>query len=135
MELVDPHGNKLNRSRNKAEVLDILHALKPMNKEQERILAQAIGKQMEKARKTKMSKGLKYGFDGVFEHNAKKRLTTDGFSKSRDWRLEAVIPKEMFYVARKIWGDDVITNPQKFKEAFVKDEQGRMCLTVDPKTI
>ena len=63
------------------------------------------------------------------------RAKTDGFNDSRDWRLEAIIPKEMFYVARKIWGDDVITNPQKFKEAFVKDEQGRMCLTVDPKTI
>ena len=135
MQLVDPQGNKLDKSRSRAEVLDILHSLKPMNKEQERILAQAIGKQMEKTRKTKMNKGLKYGFDGVFEHNARKRANTDGFSKSRDWRLEAVIPKEMFYVARKIWGDDVITNPAKFKEAFVKDEQGRMCLTVDPKTI
>ena len=41
----------------------------------------------------------------------------------------------MFYVARKIWGEDVISNPVKFKEAFVKDEQGRMCLTVDAKTI
>jgi hypothetical protein len=29
----------------------------------------------------------------------------------------------MYYVARKIWGDDVITNPAKFKEAIVKDEQ------------
>ncbi len=134
MELVDPSGKKL-AGRSKEEVLGILYALKPMNKEQEAILARAIGEQIEKSRKTKMNKGLKYGFDGVFQHNARKRAKTDGFSKSRNWRLEAVIPKEMFYVARKIWGDDVITNPQKFKEAFVKDEQGRMCLTVDPKTI
>lgn len=134
MDLVDPQGKRLT-GRSKQEVLDILHKLAPANKEQEAILARAIGKQMEKARKGKMNKGLKEGFGGVFEHNARKRANSDGFSKSRDWRLEAVIPKEMFYVARKIWGDDVITNPAKFKEAFVKDEQGRMCLTVDPKTI
>jgi len=134
MELVDPQGEKIT-GKSKQEVLDILHKLAPKNKEQERILAQAISNQMEKARKNKMRVGLKEGFGGVFEHNARKRVTSDGFSKSRDWRLEAVIPKEMFYVARKIWGDDVITNPAKFKEAFVKDEQGRMCLTVDPKTI
>ena len=134
MDLVDPQGKRLT-GRSKQEVLDILHKLAPANKEQEAILARAIGEQMEKARKGKMNKGLKEGFDGVFEHNARKRANSDGFSKSRDWRLEAVIPKEMFYVARKIWGDDVITNPAKFKEAFVKDEQGRMCLTVDPKTI
>ena len=41
------------------------------------------------------------------------RVKSDGFSKSRDWRLEAVIPKEMYYVARRICGDDVITNPAK----------------------
>lgn len=134
MDLVDPQGKRLT-GRSKQEVLDILHKLAPANKEQEAILAQAISKQMEKARKNKIRVGLKEGFDGVFEHNARKRANSDGFSKSRDWRLEAVIPKEMFYVARKIWGDDVITNPAKFKEAFVKDEQGRMCLTVDPKTI
>ena len=135
MELVDPQGNRLKKERSKEEVMDILRALKPINKEQERVLAQAIGKQIEKNRKTKMHKGLKQGFDGVFQRNAMLRAKTDGFNDSRDWRLEAIIPKGMFYVARKIWGDDVITNPQKFKEAFVKDEQGRMCLTVDPKTI
>lgn len=135
MELVDPQGKKLKTSRSKEEVMKILESLKPMNKEQEAILARAIGRQMEKARKIKMARGLKQGFDGVFQHNAMLRAKTDGFSESRDWRLEAVIPKEMFYVARKIWGDDVITNPVKFKEAFVKDEQGRLCLTVDPSTI
>lgn len=135
MELVDPQGNKIKTSKSKEQVMDILKTLKPMNKEQEMILARAIGKQMEKARKNKMNKELKQGFDGVFQRNAMLRAKTDGFSESRDWRLEAIIPKEMFYVARKIWGDDVITNPVKFKEAFVKDEQGRLCLTVDPSTI
>jgi len=134
MEIVDPQGRKIT-GKSKEEVLEILQKLAPKNKEQERILAQAISNQMEKARKNKMRVGLKEGFGGVFEHNARMRVKSDGFSESRDWRLEAVIPKEMYYVARKIWGDDVITNPAKFKEAFVKDEQGRMCLTVDPKTI
>jgi hypothetical protein len=134
MEIVDPQGKKIT-GKSKEEVLEILQKLAPKNKEQEAILAQAISKQLEKTRKAKMNKGLEEGFGGVFEHNARMRVKSDGFSKSRDWRLEAVIPKEMYYVARKIWGDDVITNPAKFKEAFVKDEQGRMCLTVDPKTI
>lgn len=134
MEIVDPQGRKIT-GKSKEEVLEILQKLAPKNKEQEAILAQAVGEQLEKVRKAKMNKGLEEGFGGVFEHNAKRRISSDGFSRSRDWRLEAVIPKEMYYVARKIWGDDVITNPAKFKEAFVKDEQGRMCLTVDPKTI
>ena len=134
MVIVDPQGKRLT-ARSKEEVEDILLKLAPRNKEQERILAEAIGKKLEENRKARMNYGLKNDFNGVFEHNARKRATSDGFSKSRDWRLEAVIPKEMFYVARKIWGDDVITNPAKFKEAFVKDEQGRMCLTVDPETI
>ncbi len=134
MEIVDTQGKKI-AGKSKEEVLEILQKLAPKNKEQEAILAQAISKQLEKVRKAKMNKGLEEGFGGVFEHNAKRRISSDGFSRSRDWRLEAVIPKEMYYVARKIWGDDVITNPAKFKEAFVKDEQGRMCLTVDPKTI
>lgn len=134
MELVDPQGKRLTK-RSRQEVLDILQELAPKNKEQERILAQAIGAQMEKARKNKMRVGLKEGFGGLFADNAKKRVTSDGYNKTRNWRLEAVIPREMFNVAREIWGEDVITNPVKFKEAFVKDEQGRMCLTVDPKTI
>jgi hypothetical protein len=135
MDLVDPQGKRIS-TRSKEEVEDILLKLAPRNKEQEKILAEAIGKKLEENRKAKMSHGLKNDFNGVFEKNAKIRASRDdGFSESRDWRLEAVIPREMFYVARKIWGEDVISNPVKFKEAFVKDEQGRMCLTVDPKTI
>ena len=135
MVIVDPNGKRIT-ARSKEEVEDILLKLAPQNKEQERILAEAIGKKLEENRKARMNYGLKNDFNGVFEKNAKIRASRDdGFSKSRDWRLEAVIPREMFYVARKIWGDDVISNPVKFKEAFVKDEQGRMCLTVDPKTI
>lgn len=134
MVIVDPQGKRIT-ARSKEEVEDILLKLAPRNKEQEKILAEAIAKKLEENRKAKMSHGLKNDFNGVFEKNAKIRATSDGFSKSRDWRLEAIIPKEMFYVARKIWGEDVISNPVKFKEAFVKDEQGRLCLTVDPETI
>lgn len=134
MRLVDPQGKSLT-GKSKEEVQDILRKLAPANKEQERILAQAIGEQLERNRKNKINRELKEGFGGLFADNAKKRITSDGFSKSRNWRLEAVVPKEMYYVARQIWGDDVLTDPVKFKEAFVKDELGRLCLTVDPKTI
>jgi len=135
MVIVDPQGKRIS-TRSKEEVEDILLKLAPKNKEQEKILAEAIGKKLEENRKAKMSHGLKNDFNGVFERNAKMRASRgDGFSKSRDWRLEAIIPREMYYVAKKVWGDDVITNPVKFKEAFVKDEQGRLCLTVDPNTI
>ena len=135
MVIVDPQGKRIT-ARSKEEVEDILLKLAPQNKEQERILAEAIGKKLEENRKARMNYGLKNDFNGVFEKNAKIRASgDDGYSKSRDWRLEAIIPREMFYVARKIWGEDVISNPAKFKEAFAKDEQGRLCLTVDPKTI
>jgi len=135
MEIVGPDGKSIT-ARSQEEVEDILRELAPKNPEQERILAQALGKKIEETRKAKMNAGLKNDFDGVFNRNAQLRASrNDGYSKSRDWRLEAIIPREMFYVARKIWGDDVITNPVKFKEAFVKDEQGRLCLTVDPSTI
>ena len=135
MDLIDPQGNTLAKEKSQEEVLKALQDLAPKNKEQERILAQAIGKKIEANRKAKLNKGIKEGFNGTFAHNAKLRRDTDGFNDQRDWRLIARVPNDMLYVARQIWGDDVLTNPQKFKEAFVEDEQGKLCLTVDPKTI
>lgn len=135
MDLITPDGEKLEGSKTRDEVLDVLEKLAPKNKEQERILAKAIGEQLERNRRKKMNIGLKEGFEGVFKTADNVRKKTDGFSESRNWRLEAIIPNEMYYVAKKIWGDDVITNPQKFKEAFIEDEQGKLCLTVDPKTL
>jgi len=133
MELIDPEGNKLEKST--SEVMKMLQDLAPKNKEQERILATAIGEKIEAARKAKMNKGVKSGFNGVFADNARLKQNTDGFNNERDWRLIAKVPNEMLYVARQMWGDDVLTNPEKFKEAFVEDELGQLCLTVDPRTI
>ena len=78
MELVDPQGRKIT-GKSKEEVLEILQKLAPKNKEQEAILAQAISKQLEKRRKAKMHRGLEEGFGGVFEHNARMRVKSDGF--------------------------------------------------------
>lgn len=135
MDLIDPQGNKLAKEKSQEEVLKMLEDLAPKNKEQERILAQAIGKKIEAARKHRMNKGAKEGFNGTFAHNEILRKNTDGFNDDRDWRLIARVPNDMLYVARQMWGDDVLTNPAKFKEAFVEDELGRLCLTVDPRTI
>lgn len=135
MDLIDPQGNIIEKEKSKAELDKILADLAPKNKEQERILAQAIGKRIEAVRKAKMNRGIKTGFNGTFANNLIKRKNSDGFNDDRDWRLIAKVPNEMLYVARQIWGDDVLTNPEKFKEAFVEDELGQLCLTVDPKTI
>lgn len=132
MDLITPTGEKLTRS--KQEVQDMLRELAPKNKEQEAILARAIGEHIEKVRQNKMRKGLKTGFGDTFQKNTKLRRE-DTKSPSKEWQLIAAVPKEMAYVARQVWGDDVFTNPSKFNEAFVKDELGQYCLTVDPKSI
>lgn len=109
--MIDPNGKKLT-GRSKEEVEDILLKLAPKNKEQEQILAKAIGERLEKNRQEVMRKGLKNDFDGIFANSARMRASRDdGFTKSRDWRLEAIIPKEMFYVARKIWGERCYYKP------------------------
>lgn len=135
MQLVDADGKPLTTEKSKEEVVDILKTLRPKNREQEKILAMAIGMKVEENRKKTMNKGLKEGFDGTFQANARMRTENDGYSKGRSMRLIAAIPKEMAYVARKVWGDDVFTNKEKFKEAFVKDELGQLCLTVKPDGI
>ena len=73
MVIVDPNGKRIT-ARSKEEVLEILQKLAPKNKEQEAILAQAIGEQLGKVRKAKMHRGLEEGFGGVFEHNARMRV-------------------------------------------------------------
>ncbi len=135
MELIDADGKPLQSSKSKEEVINILKTVRPKNREQEKILAMAIGMKVEDSRKKAMNKGLKEGFEGTFQANARMRTENDGYSKGRTMRLIAAIPREMAYVARQIWGDDVFTNKEKFKEAFVKDELGQYCLTVKPEGI
>lgn len=130
--LVGPDGQPLQKSDE--QVQEILNDLAPKNATQRAILARLIGERVEKARKAKMNKGLKEGFGDTFKRNTKIRKEGSK-SKSGDWQLIAAIPKEMAYVAEQVWGPEVFTNKELFNEAFVKDEMGKYCLTVDPKTI
>jgi hypothetical protein len=133
--IVDNSGNPIERPKSQEEVLDRLRGLLPKNKEQEKILATKIAELMEFNRKNKMKEVLKSDPEGIFENNAKRKLRDDNWSSGRQYRRIASIPQDMVYVAEKIWGSDVLTNREKFKEAFVKDEAGRYCLTVDHKSI
>lgn len=136
MSLVTPNGEELvEKRKSQSEVQKILEDLAPKNKEQEAILAREVGKRLEENRKRRMLGGLKQGFDGTFQKNHMLKKEGGADSPSKDWRLIAAVPREMAYVARQIWGEDVFTDPNKFKEAFVKDELGQYCLTVDPKKI
>lgn len=133
--LVDDTGKPLQKGRTKEEVTDILKQLRPKNKEQEILLAKHIAEAVEFHRKNKMRKVLDDDPEGIFKANTKRRALDANWSPGRDYRHIASIPRDMVYVAEKIWGEDVLTNKDKFKEAFVKDETGKYCLTVDPDTI
>ena len=135
MDLVDDSGSKIGKRMSKQEVVDVLKTLRPVNAEQERILAVSLGLKIEELRKRRMGMGLEKGFGGTFMKNKKRRADNDGYTDQRSMRLIAEVPREMLYVAQQVWGDDVLTDPVKFKQAFVKDELGQYCLTVDPKTI
>lgn len=63
------------------------------------------------------------------------RETKDGISTDGSFRRIAIIPKDVYDEAIEKYGPDVITNKKKFKKAFIKDKEGRLCLTVDPETI
>lgn len=112
---------------------ELLGDLAPQNPEQERIFREAIQDLLAKVAKEKQKK--LQNSKPLYLANQKIRSKTDGFSKDREMRMIALIPPEMYEIARKHYGDDVLTDKKKFKEAFVKDEMGRLCLTVDPKTI
>jgi hypothetical protein len=133
--LVDDTGAPLKKGLSKEEVTDRLRALAPKNKEEEVLLARRVAELLEHNRQDRMRRVLKNDTEGIFRENAKKRLQDDNWTPTRQYRRIASIPKDMVYVAEKIWGPDVLTDKKKFKEAFVKDETGKYCLTVDPDTI
>ena len=133
--IVDPDGNELKKKLNKEEVEKRLEDLRPKNAEEEKILAQKVGQLVEHNRKAKMNKGLGGGFDTIFKENTDRKIHNDGYTKKRDYRMIAQIPKEMDYVARQMYGEDYYKDPKILKKLLVDDEVGRMCLTVDPKTI
>lgn len=130
--IFDDRGNPI---KSKEEVEDKLRALAPKNKEQEKILAVKIAELMEHNRKNRMKQVVDSDPEGIFKDNTERKAHDDNWSPNRQYRRIASIPIEMVYVAEKIWGKDVLTNRAKFREAFVKDETGRYCLTVDGKTI
>lgn len=133
MELVDSTGKPIGKS--KEQIKDILSTVRPKNREQEILLARMISQKIEDDRVAKLNQKIDTGFDGVFQDNTKRRKDGDGFTEKRTMRLVAEIPQEMVYVAMEIWGPNVLKDKNLFREAFVKDETGRYCLTVDPKTI
>lgn len=110
---------------------EMLGSLAPQNPEQERTFRDAINRLLRdiKERRSRIDE------TPLFVATHKLRKDTDGFSKDREMRMVALIPPELYEAARKKYGDDVLTNKAKFREAFVKDEVGRYCLTVEPGTI
>lgn len=110
---------------------DMLGELAPQNAKQERIFREAINNLLREIR----DRRSKVDSKSLFLATSKLRKNTDGFSKDREMRMVALIPPEMYEQAKIRYGDDVLTNKKKFHEAFVKDEAGRLCLTVDPGTI
>lgn len=135
MELVDDKGKPLSTSKTPAQVREKLESIIPENETQREILFKAIVERLEKNRREKMMRGLQTGFDGTFDDNARIKAKSDGFTDERGFRLVAKIPREMFFVAKEVYGDDVIKDDSKFKEAFVKDPVGQKCLTVDSRGV
>jgi len=134
MDLIDESGKPL-KGKSREEIKDILQAVRPKNKEQEMVLAKALVEKIERERVNSMQYKIETGFDGTFKENIRARKEGDGYTKDRNMRLIASIPPEMLFVAQQVWGPDVLRDEILFKKAFVEDETGRMCLTVDPKTI
>jgi len=133
--IVDPSGNEIKKKLNKEEVIKRLEKLRPKTQEEHKLLVKKIAESLEFNRRKKVNKGIDSGFGGVFKENADRRLHNDGYSKDRDLRMIAQIPRELDYVAREMYGEDYYKDPKVVKKLLVDDEVGRMCLTVDPKTI
>lgn len=133
VDLIDPYGNKLIKSQE--DVLEELKEIAPANKEEEEIFIREFGKALKRIHQKEAIKGIKNDFNNTFKENAQDRMMSDGFTEDRSWRRIARIPKPMLRRAKDIWGEDVLENDAKFKEAFIEDEDGQLCLTVDRKTI
>ena len=116
-----------------AKTEEILESIAPTNDRERLIFKEAIQNIVRKL--DNQNKKMVDNNIPLFKANYKQRKGGDGFSNDREMRLVAVIPTEMVTIAKKMYGDDVLTNKAKFREAFVKNEEGRYCLTVDPKSI
>lgn len=60
---------------------------------------------------------------------------SNGFTNKRSMRHVARVPYEVYVMAKRVFGDDVFTNKDKFREAFAKDELGKWTLTVPANTL
>lgn len=132
-ELVDPFGNKLVKSQE--DVLEELKEIAPTTKEEEAIFVKKFSEALLRIHQKEAINGIKNDFNNTFKENAQDRMMSDGFTEDKTWRRIARIPKKMLRRARDIYGDDVLEDDAKFKEAFIEDEDGQLCLTVDKRTI
>ena len=133
VDLVDPMGNKLVKSQD--DVLEELKEIAPTTKEEEEIFVREFSKALLRIHQKEAINGIENDFNNTFKENAQDRMMSDGFTEDKTWRRIARIPKKMLRRAKDIWGEDVLENDAKFKEAFIEDEDGQLCLTVDKKTI
>lgn len=113
-------------------ISEILADIEPKNEHEREIFDREVTEAIKQAEFMKLQYGIRTGFNGVFKENYKKRGAIK--EKGKDWKLIAQIPVAMVNKAKEIWGDDVLTNKTKFKEAFVKDEIGKYCLTIKPES-
>jgi hypothetical protein len=111
----------------------ILESIAPKDEKERAIFTQAINKILSDI-KDRDQKIIDNNIP-LFKANFEQRKDADGFSKDREMRLVAMIPTEMAVIAKRIYGDDVLTNKAKFRKAFVENEEGQYCLTVDPGSI
>lgn len=116
----------------KRSIPEILADIEPRNDQEREILERELGETIRKAEFMRLQHGISTGFKGLFKDNYERKRERK--EKGKDWRLIAQIPVEMVNKAKEVWGDDVLTNKAKFKQAFVKDEIGRLCLTIKPES-
>lgn len=133
--ILDNEGNPLKTEKSQAQVMEELEKLAPKNEEEEAILAREISSAMESYRKKKIVKDVDTGYDGLFAQNKAKRINSDGFTDERGYRQIAEVPLEIDRIAQELYGPEYYKDPKILKKALLEDEVGRMCLTVDPKTI
>lgn len=74
-------------------------------------------------------------YDLVKQTKADYSQASNGFTKDRSMRHIARVPYEVYIMAKRIYGDDVFTNKNKFREAFAKDDLGKWTLTVPHDSI
>jgi len=134
--ILGPDGKEMKKELSKEEIAEKLRKVAPKTEEERKLMVKKVSELVEYHRKNKIIGGLDYhGYDDVFKENADRRSHTDGFTKDKDMRMIAQIPRDMEFIIRDQYGEDWYKDTALIKRLFTEDEFGRMCLTVDPKTI